>query len=120
MDPLAPVPSSKEERTWAMACHLAAFAGFLTGIGFIVGPLVVWLLKKDTYPLVDDLGRESLNFQISVIIYYLISGLLMLVLIGFALLAIVAIFQFVMMIIATIKANEGEAYRYPLTIRFLK
>jgi len=112
---------NKEEKTWAMICHLAAFAGlFVPFIGNIVGPLVVWLIKKDQYPLVDDQGKESLNFQISITIYLLISTILVFVLIGFVLLAAVSIFAVVMVILAAIQANDGKAYRYPLTIRFVK
>lgn len=109
-----------QERTWAMACHLAALAGLVTGLGFILGPLVVWILKKDQYPLVDDQGKESLNFQISMFIYGLISAVLILVLIGFVLLAVIGIFDLIMIIVAAVAANNGERYRYPLTIRLIK
>lgn len=112
---------SNEEKTWGMACHLAALAGFLTGgLGSIIGPLVVWLIKKDQFPFVNDQGKESLNFQISILIYLIISAILMIIGIGIVLVIIVAIFDLVEVILASIKANEGVAYRYPLTIRFIK
>lgn len=110
---------SKEERNWAMACHLAALSAVFTGIGAIVGPLVVWLIKKDEMPFVDDQGKEALNFQITMMIASLISAVLMIVLIGFLLLALIAIFDLVMVIIASIKAADGEAFRYPLTLRLI-
>ena len=118
------VPSGQTEqqaRTYGMLCHLLALAGFI-GIPFgnIIGPLVIWLVKKDQYPFVDDQGKESLNFQISLTIYAAVSAILMLVAIGFVLLAAVAVFGLVMIIIAAVQANQGVAYRYPLTIRFLK
>ena len=108
-------------KTWAMLCHLTALS-FYIGVPFgnILGPLIIWLIKKDEMPTVDQHGKESLNFQISMTIYGLVAGLLTFVLIGFLLLPIVVIAQIVFVVIASIKANNGEAYRYPLTIRFIK
>ena len=112
---------SKDAKTWGMLCHLIALAGFIMPvIGNIVGPLVIWLIKKDEFPFVDDQGKESLNFQISITIYGIIASILMVVLIGFLLIFAVLIFDLVMIIMATVKANSGEKYRYPLTIRLLK
>ena len=88
--------------------------------GNILGPLIVWLVKKDEYAFVDDQGKEALNFQISITIYSLVSGILILALIGIVLLIAVIIFSVVMTVIAAIKANGGEYYRYPLTIRLVK
>jgi len=106
---------------WAMFTHLAAFAGYI-GIPFgnIVGPLVIWLVKKETMPMVDTHGKESLNFQISVSIYAIPCILLAFVCVGFFLLAGLGIFAIVMIIMAAIKANRGQFHRYPLTIRFIK
>ncbi|MCU6712982.1 DUF4870 domain-containing protein [Paenibacillus sp. J5C_2022] len=112
--------SFKEERTYGMLCHLLAFAGFIIPLGNIIGPLVIWLMKKDQSMFVDDQGKESLNFQISILIYAIVSGLLTLLVIGILLLIALGIFYIVMIIIASVKANEGVRYRYPLTIRFLK
>jgi uncharacterized Tic20 family protein len=109
----------QEARTFGMLCHLTAFAGFIVPLGNIIGPLVMWLIKKDQYPFVDDQGKESLNFQISVLIYAFISGILVFVVIGIFLLIALGIFVIVMVIIATIRANEGQRYRYPLTIRII-
>ena len=113
-------PPNKDAKTFGMLCHLLAFAGFVIPLGNIIGPLVIWLMKKDEFPFVDDQGKESLNFQISLIIYALISGVLIIVVIGIFLLIAIGIFMIVMVIIATIRANEGQKYRYPLTIRLLK
>ena len=111
----------KDSRLYGMLCHLLALT-MLIGIplGNILGPLVIWLIKKDMYPFVDDQGKESLNFQISMTIYAIVSGILMFVLIGFLLLPAVIIIDIVLVIIALIQANQGVAYRYPLTIRFFK
>lgn len=114
-----PPPLSQDERTWGMLCHLSALAGYIIPFGNIVGPLVVWLIKKDEMPFVEDQGKEALNFQISVTIYVIVSFVLIFVLIGIFLLIAVGIFSLVMLIIAAIKANQGEAYRYPLCIRFI-
>ena len=112
--------NEKQERTWAMVSHLAALAGFIIPFGNIIGPLVVWLIKKDESPFVDDQGKESLNFQISISIYGVISFLLIVMVIGIFLLIGVGVFAVVMIIIAAVKANGGEKFRYPFTIRFVR
>ena len=111
---------SKDDRTWAMFAHLAAIVGLVVPFGHIIGPLIVWLLKRDQSAFIDDQGKESVNFQISFTIYMIISGILILLLVGIALLAILPILCVVFVIIAAIKSNEGVWYRYPLTIRFIK
>ena len=112
--------SSSDERMWGMLCHLSTLSGYLIPFGNIIGPLVVWLIKKDEYAFVEDQGKEALNFQISVMIYSIVSGILVFLIIGLPLLIAVLIFDLVMTIVAAVKANEGEYYRYPLTIRFIK
>ncbi|RAP57442.1 orotate phosphoribosyltransferase [Oleiagrimonas sp. MCCC 1A03011] len=111
---------SPEQRQWAMFAHLSAFVGLVIPFGNIIGPLVIWLIKKDTMPFVDDQGKEALNFQITVALAMLASFLLMLVLIGFLLVWIIPLVALVFVIIATIKANEGVYYRYPWTLRLVK
>ena len=104
-----------------MICHLIALVGLLgNGIGFVIGPLVVWLMKKEEDPFIDEQGKEAVNFQITMMIAAAISAALMLILIGFLLIAIVAALMIIFPIIGGIKANAGEHYRYPLTIRFIK
>lgn len=111
---------SKEERTYGMLCHLLALSTFIVPLGSILGPLVMWLIKKDQSPYVDAQGKESLNFQISIAIYAIVASILILILIGGILLIGIGIFWLVFVIIASTKANDGIVYRYPLTIRFLK
>lgn len=111
---------SKDERTWGMLCHLVAFSGFVIPFGTIIGPLVIWLIKKDEMPFVNDQGKESLNFQLTMLIAFIISAILTFVLIGFLLMVILAIYEIVVLIIACIKANDGVYYRYPYAIQFLK
>ncbi|MCI3920777.1 DUF4870 domain-containing protein [Paenibacillus sp. TRM 82003] len=110
---------SKDERMYGMLCHLLAFTGFIIPFGSIIGPLVVWLAKREASPFIDGHGKESLNFQISIAIYAIVSAILIFVGIGILLSIAVGIFWLVMTIIASVKANEGAPYRYPLTIRFL-
>ncbi|MHC4819058.1 MAG: DUF4870 domain-containing protein [Planctomycetota bacterium] len=115
------IADTKEAHRLGMFCHLLAFAGFL-GIlfGNIVGPLVLWLIKKDEIPFVDDQGKEVVNFQISLTIYALIAAPLCLLIVGFVLLGVIWIGGIVQTIIGALRASEGQRYRYPYTIRFLK
>lgn len=103
-----------------MFSHLSAFSGFLIPFGNIIGPLVMFLLKKDEYPFGGSQAREALNFNISCLIYAVISLVLSLILIGFVMLIALGIFWIVSTIIATIRANEGLSYQYPLTIRLVR
>ena len=113
--------SAKDEQNWAMICHLSALAGFIIPFGNVIGPLVVWQMKKDTMPLVDQHGKEALNFQITVAIAAIISLVLMLVIIGVFLLMIVALGGLVMTILAGIKVANGELdYKYPFALRLIK
>ena len=129
-----PVPSgvpSAEERQWAMFAHLSALAGGLLtsaigGWGFFIGPLVIWLMKKDTMPFVADQAKEALNFNITVSAVFLALLVLSLLTLGIGFLItlpimlIVGIAALVLIIMAAIKANDGIAYRYPFTIRLIK
>jgi uncharacterized Tic20 family protein len=113
--------SSRDVRTWNVLCHATALAGFFVPwAGHILGPLIVWLAKRSDSPEIDEHGRESLNFQISMLIYNVIAGVLCLVLIGFIILAILHILNLVLVIVASIQASEGKFYRYPMTIRLIK
>lgn len=111
---------SEDETTWGMIAHLSALAG-LTGIPFanVLGPLIVWLTKKDEMPFVDQEGKEALNFQISVTVYIFVALLLCFVLIGFLLLPIIGIGSLVLTIIAGIKAKDGKHYEYPFIFRLV-
>jgi uncharacterized Tic20 family protein len=122
--PVAPLPSitspSAEEKQWALFAHLSALAGFVIPFGSIIGPLVIWLIKKDTMPFVNSQGKEALNFNLTVAIAVIVSWILVFVLIGFFLLAAVVIVWLVFVVIATINASNGVAYRYPMSIRMIQ
>ncbi|EMV9186057.1 MAG: DUF4870 domain-containing protein [Pseudomonas sp.] len=118
--PVQQVQPSQEARQWAMFCHFAAFLGFIFPFGNLLGPLIVWQIKRESDPFVDRQGKEALNFQITVSLAVVVSFLLMLVVIGFFLLGLVSIGALVLTIIAGIKANEGLDYRYPFTWRPIK
>jgi len=119
---------SKDARMWAMFCHLAGLAGLLPilpAIGSVITPLIIWQIKKDDYPFVDEQGKEAVNFQISMILYGLIGSIACLITcVGAVLIpvvvCVVGIVDLVFLLIAAVKANNGEHYRYPLTIRFIK
>jgi uncharacterized Tic20 family protein len=114
-------PGPAGDRTMAMLCHLLSFVAFIgVPLGNIVGPLILWLVKKEGDPFVDATGKEVLNFQISATIYGIVCAILFLVFIGVILLPILVIAVIIYTIIGAVKASEGQLYRYPLTIRFLK
>ena len=116
-----PPPSSSDVRTWCVLCHASALLGlFFHFLGHIGGPLIVWLLKRGDSPEIDAHGKESLNFQISMVIYDAIALLLVIVFIGIPILIGLWILNTVLVIIASVKASEGKFYRYPITIRLIK
>ncbi|OHE80072.1 MAG: orotate phosphoribosyltransferase [Lysobacterales bacterium GWF1_69_6] len=111
---------TQEQKTWGMISHLSSLVGFIIPLGNVLGPLVVWLIKKDTMPFVDDQAKEALNFNITVLIAAIVSGILTVILIGFLLLLVVGLGWLVLTVMAAIKANEGVSYRYPFTLRLIK
>ena len=111
---------SNEAKQWAFFAHLSALVGFVVPFGSLIGPLIIWQMKKNEMPFVDDQGKEALNFQITMVIAFVASCILMLVLIGFLLAAIVGIMDLVYTIIAAIAANNGQVYRYPFNLRLIK
>lgn len=120
-DNQTPVPTpSYEVRQGAMLCHLAAFLGFVFPFGSVVGPLILWQMKKEVDPFIDDQGKEALNFQITVAIAWIACIVLAFAVIGCFLMFALAIATVVLTIIGSIKANKGIAYRYPLTWRVIK
>ena len=114
---------SKDERTMGMLCHLITMAGYVIPFGNIIGPLVLWLIKKDEMPFVNDQGKEALNFQITVtitvIVLIVLSIVPFVICLTFPLMLAIMVVDLVFVIIATIKANEGQAYRYPMSIRII-
>ena len=116
---LVPTPSY-EVRQGAMLCHLAAFLGFVFPFGSVVGPLILWQMKKEKDAFIDDQGKEALNFQITVAIAWMACIVLAFAVVGFFLMFALAIATVVLTIIGSIKANKGIVYRYPLTWRVIK
>jgi uncharacterized protein len=114
---LPAVPS--EDRNWAMGAHLSAFIAAYIALGFL-GPLVVLLVRGDRSQFVRQHAVEALNFNLTVLIYIVISVILAIVLIGLLMLVALGILYIVAVILGAVRASSGEQYRYPLTIRFVK
>jgi len=112
--------SQNKQAQWAALCHASALV-ILFGLPFgnVLAPLIIWLVKRNEFPLLDTHGKEALNFQLSVTLYGLISVILVFVLVGFILLFVLFIFFLVNVVRAAIAAGNGESYTYPLTIRFI-
>ena len=110
---------NKDERNWAMFAHLSTFTGHFIPFGHIAGPLIIWCLKKEEMPFVNDQGKEALNFQITMTLAFIVAGFSILILVGLVLLPAVWLFDIIVTIIGAVKANEGVAYRYPCSIRFV-
>lgn len=113
---------SKDEKLWATFCHLSPLLQLVIPIPAVsvIAPLVLWLIKKDAMPLVNDQGREAVNFQISLFIYSIVAAILMFILIGFVLMGALLVFAVITMIMAVVKVNDGVKYRYPFCIRLIK
>lgn len=110
----------KDARMWGMICHLMGLSGYVIPFGNIIGPLIIWAIKKDEYPFVDDQGKEAMNFQLTLTIVFLACFPLLFILIGVPLMLALGIYALVAIVIAAIKANDGIRYRYPYSIKFLK
>jgi uncharacterized Tic20 family protein len=114
------VPRDKNDNSLGILCHLLAFATFIVPFaGSILGPLVLWLVKRGDSPYIDEVGKEVLNFNISWFIYSLLAGLSLIVLIGLVLLPLIWLTWLILVIVGAIKASEGKIFRYPLTIRLI-
>jgi uncharacterized protein len=119
--PPVSAPAVTNVRTWNILCHASALLGvFLHFPGHLLGPFIVWLAKRDDSPEIDAHGKESLNFQISMLIYNAVAAVFCLVLVGFLFLAILWVLNAIFVIIAAIQASDGKFYRYPITIRFIQ
>ena len=118
--PLTSSTTTSEIRTWCVLCHASALAGlFFHALGFVLGPLIIWLIKRGDSSEIDANGKESLNFQLSMLIWHAIALVLCLLLIGIPILIALWVADVVLVIIASVKTSRGEFYRYPLTIRFI-
>ena len=117
-----PVAKDKDEKTLGTVCHLLSFAQFILVVpcGNIIGPLVLWLIKRGESPYLDAHGKEVINFNISWAIYGVVTAVLCIAVIGFIIAPVLFVAWIVFVIIGSIKASEGKLYRYPLTIRFIK
>lgn len=113
-------PLTNEIKNWGMLCHLSALLGFVPPfIGVVLGPLAIWLIKGKEHPFIDANGRESLNFQISMLIYSAITSVTICIGIGIFLLPVLWAVDVILIVVAATKASSGAVYRYPLTIRLI-
>lgn len=134
-------PREQNVRTWSMLCHLSALLGLFWWPGIVIGPLIVWQIKKNELPEIDPHGKEALNFQLTFVILYFIAKIVLGIIAGIAfgigllwgspfaflggggllsLLAIISLVAIVLAVVAGIKANNGEPYKYPFSIKFVK
>ncbi|GGP98899.1 DUF4870 domain-containing protein [Shewanella ulleungensis] len=111
---------SKQAKDMGLLIHAASFAGYVFPLGSVLGPLIVWLMKRDEFEFANQCGKNCLNFKLSLLIYALISAILILVGVGVLLLAGLALLDIICTIMAIVKASDGIAYQYPLSIKFLK
>jgi len=121
-NPPSSVPGSlsQEDRNWGLIAHLSSLSGLIIPLGSVLGPLIVYLVKKDQSAFGTDCAKEALNFNITVVIAAIVCAILWLVFVGI-LLSVVLFFAWVVLtIIAAVRASEGTSYRYPATIRFVK
>lgn len=111
---------SESERTWAMLCHLSAFAGFFFPFGGIIGPLICWMSRKDESAWVDENGKAAMNFNLSLLLYTILIIPLCFILVGFFFLGIIYTLKVVCIIIASVSSSKGEKFKYPLAIPFIQ
>lgn len=130
--------NANDTRTWSMLCHLSALAGFIIPAGNVLGPLIVWQIKKNELPGIDEHGKASLNFQLTVLVVNIICGIVFAGTLGMSLLwrppmqalgaglgiglllLVVNLLSWILAIVAGLRANNGGFYRYPFAIRFIK
>ena len=111
---------SESERNWAMICHLSAFAGYFFPFGGIIGPLICWLSRKDESMWVDENGKASMNFQLSILLYMVLAIPLCFILVGIPIIIILGFLKVICIVIASIRAAKGEIFRYPISIPFIQ
>lgn len=112
-------PPTRDECFWATLIHLSAFISLIIGLNFLA-PLVLWLLKRDESPFLDEQGKEAVNFNLTISLLSVFGLLLTLILIGWLLLWIISILWLVFILVAAVSANQGKNYRYPISIRFIR
>ena len=111
---------SETERNWAMFCHLSAFAAFFFPFGGIIGPLICWLSRKDESAWVNENGKASMNFQLSILLYIVLTIPLCFIFVGIPIVIFLGTLRIVCIIIASIKSSKGERFKYPLAIPFIQ
>jgi uncharacterized Tic20 family protein len=109
-----------DEKNLALICHLSALAMFVIPFGNVIGPLIVWLMKKDSSPFIDAEGKEVLNFQITVTIGFAIAMVLSLAFVGIPLLIAIGVGNVIFIVLAAIEVSNGNPYRYPINLRLIK
>lgn len=112
--------NTDSERGWAMTCHLSTFAGYIFPFANIIAPLIVWLCKRKDHEYIDQQGKEAINFQLSLSLYYFVAFILVFMLVGIILIPLLMLFRLIATIIASVDAYQGKAFRYPLCIRFIR
>jgi uncharacterized protein len=108
------------ERNWAMFCHLSAFAGYFFPFGGIIGPLVCWLSRKDESSWVDENGKASMNFNLSILLYCILMIPLCFIIVGFILIGFLLTLRIVCTIIASVQSSKGIRFKYPIAIPFIQ
>ena len=111
---------TENEKNWAMLCHLSAFAGFVFPIGGIIGPLIFWLTKRDESYWVNINGRNSLNFNMSMLLYIVLAIPLCFIIVGIPIVFFFGTLKIICTIISSVRAGKGEMFRYPLSIPFIQ
>lgn len=120
MSDLQELETNPEAKNMGALVHAVSFAGYIIPLGSVLGPLIVWLMKRDEFAFANECGKSCLNFKISVMLYAFVCMLLMFVGVGFILIGALALFDIVCTILAIIRATEGKVYQYPMSIKFLK
>lgn len=113
-------PDEQQARQWAMFLHLSQLAGYVIPLVGLIAPIVIWQMKKDEYPILDEHGKAVVNWLISELIYGAICFVLVFIVIGFPMLMVLGILAVVFPIIGGIKANNGELWHYPMAINILQ
>ena len=110
-----------DEKSWAMGAHLSGLVGYIIPFGNVIVPIVILRMKKSESAFIAEHAKEAINFQISLLIYFAIAALLLLVAVsvGIFLLFALVVLDIIFIIIASIKANKGVQYTYPLAARFI-
>jgi uncharacterized Tic20 family protein len=111
---------SDRERAWVTAIHATSLVGFVIPLGNVIAPLVLWLISRRISPFVDEQGREALNFNLSIVLYAVIAGILILLPVGLVILIATAGMLLVLPVVATIQGARGEEFHYPAAIGFLR